>query len=80
MAGTGSTLNGIDVKKDIQERANQMNHIRDDKQSPGAEPICGGRVKINGDINLTGKIDGPLQAMKLKDIHVTMPIASMIQT
>ena len=62
------------------EYANQVKHIPDDEKGPGAETACGGRVKINGDINLTGKIDGAPHTVKFKDMNATMPIASMIQT
>ena len=78
MADTGSTLNGINVKKELPKFSKLVRCVDDD--SPGAETACGGRVKINGEISLTGHIDNELHTIDFKDMNVTMPIASMIQT
>ena len=45
-----------------------------------AETACGGSVQIEGEIDLTGIIDGEKHAIPFKDMKVSTPIASMIKT
>ena len=79
MADTGSTLKGMDVRKELPEYAKLVKPIPNRDRGAGAETACGARVQIDGEISLTGHIDDNLHTIIFKDMNVTMPIASMIQ-
>lgn len=80
LADTGSTIHGINVKKEIPEYQHLVKRIPKNKQGRGAECANGGRVKIGGDITLKGHIDNDLHTIPFKDMEISMPIASMPQT
>ena len=79
MADTGSTSNGMDVRKGIPGYAKLVKPIPNRDRGAGAETACGARVQIDGEIWLTGHNDDNLHTIVFKDTKVTMPIASMIQ-
>ena len=78
MADTGSTLHGIDVAKECPAYKPHVRLTRGKKA--GAETAGGGTVEIDGDVDITGIIDGAEYTIPFKDMKVSMPIASMRRT
>ena len=78
MADTGSTLHGIDVAKECPEYKPHVRPTRGKKA--GAETAGGGTISIDGDVDVTGIIDGEEYTIPFKDMKVSMPIASMRRT
>ena len=74
MADTGSTLNGIHMKK---KHSNHQCLLRQVEQQGGAECTRGGIMDIEGEMEIAGEIDEHLHVMAFKDMPVSMPIASM---
>ena len=71
MADTCLTLNAL-VKTEVPEYAGQVKLIPEEEQGPRAKTACGGRVKINSNISLTGRVDsahGELQGHERDDAH-----------
>ena len=79
MADHGSTLSGMDVRKELPGYAKLVKPTPNSDRGSGAETACGARVQIDGEISLTGHIDDNLHTIVFKDMNVTMPIASIIQ-
>ena len=50
------------------------------EKSRAAETTCGCTVSIDGEIDLTGDIDGNQHTTTFKDMQVSMPVASMRKT
>ena len=77
MGDTGSTLNGIDVEKELPHLFELVRPLG--KKIPGAECANGGMIDIHGEIDLAGHIDDHFHAIKFNHMKVSMPIASMRQ-
>ena len=77
---TGSTVSAMKVQRSLPDYAHLVKPVPDSKKSKSAETACGGKVKFDGQIELTGHIDGELHTMVFNDMDVTMPIASMSES
>ena len=74
---TGSTVSAMKVQRTLPDYAHLVKPVPDNKKSKSAETACGGKVKFDAQIELTGHIEGELHTMVFNDMDVTMPIASM---
>lgn len=76
MADSGSTLHAIDVKKELPEYAHL---VRPSKKHRGrsAETACGGKVTIDGELELSGLIGNDDHTITFNDMKVSMPICSL---
>ena len=77
---TGSTVSAMKVTKTLPNYAHLVKPVPEGQQSKTAETACGGKVRFDGQIELTGHIDGDLHTMTFNDMDVTMPIASMSES
>ena len=80
MADSGSTVHAMDVKKELPRYKHLVRPVPSRKKGRSAETACGGKVEIEGEIDLTGEIDGAMHTIPFYDMQVSMPIASMRRT
>ena len=76
MADSGSTLHAIDVKKELPGYAHLVRPSRKHR-GRSAETACGGRVEIDGELELSGLIGDEAHTITFNDMKVSMPICSL---
>lgn len=80
LGDTGSTKHGLNVKKEIPGYSHLVRPMPEKKRGTAAETAGGDQVMFDGEIDLTGTIDGELHTIPFVDMKVSMPIASMRRT
>lgn len=80
MADSGSTVHAMDVGKELPKYKHLVRSVSNRKKGRSAETACGGKVGIEGEVELTGEIDGAIHTIPFFDMKVSMPIASMRRT
>ena len=80
LGDTGSTKHGLNVKKELPGYAHLVRPMPEKKRGAAAETAGGDQVTFDGEVELTGYIDGELHTIPFVDMKVSMPIASMRKT
>ena len=80
MADSGSTVHAMDIGKELPKYKHLVRSVSGRRKGKSAETACGGKVGIEGEVELTGEIDGAVHTIPFFDMKVSMPIASMRRT